>query len=60
MAHLDNPAGVEPALVVGDGDRSYVDWPAVLALVNGLPDDQAQAPRMRYWRARALDGTFAA
>lgn len=31
MAHLDNPAGVKPALVVGDNDRSYVDWPAVLA-----------------------------
>lgn len=31
MAHLDNPAGVKPALVVGDADRSYVDWPAVLA-----------------------------
>ncbi|MBX3726696.1 MAG: transglycosylase SLT domain-containing protein [Xanthomonadales bacterium] len=34
-----------------------LDWPAVLALVNGLPADQAQAPRMRYWRARALDET---
>lgn len=31
MAHLETAAGVEPALVVGSDDRSYIDWPAVLA-----------------------------
>lgn len=31
MAHLETAAGVEPAVVVGGDDRSYVDWPAVLA-----------------------------
>lgn len=31
MAHLDKHAGATPALVAGDNDHSYVDWPAVLA-----------------------------
>lgn len=31
MAHINNPTGVEPVLVAGDSDRSYIDWPAVIA-----------------------------
>ena len=31
MAQVNNPAGIEPVLVAGDSDRSYVDWPAVFA-----------------------------
>lgn len=34
-----------------------LDWPAALDLVEALPAEQAAAPRMRYWRARALAET---
>lgn len=31
MAHIETVAGVEPAVVINDDDRSYVDWPAIFA-----------------------------
>lgn len=31
MAHIETVAGIEPAVVINDDDRSYVDWPAIFA-----------------------------